>query len=150
MTNNNEIAQQKQDFELIRFEDAQENIYPEVIAELRNGRKQSHWMWFIFPQLDGLGNSPTTKRYSIKSVEEAKAYLDHPLLGKRLLECFAILVGVQNRTAEQIFGYPDYLKLQSCVTLFSIVDPLQEVFTQVLGKYYNNKKDQRTIDLLNN
>ena len=150
MTNNNEIAQQKQDFELIRFEDAQENIYPEVIVELRNGRKQSHWMWFIFPQLDGLGNSPTTKRYSIKSVEEAKAYLDHPLLGKRLLECFAILVGVQNRTAEQIFGYPDYLKLQSCVTLFSIVDPLQEVFTQVLGKYYNNKKDQRTIDLLNN
>ena len=150
MTNNNEIAQQKQDFELIRFEDAQENIYPEVIAELRNGRKQSHWMWFIFPQLDGLGNSPTTKRYSIKSVEEAKAYLDHPLLGKRLLECFAILVGVQNRTAEQIFGYPDYLKLQSCVTLFSIVDLLQEVFNQVLGKYYNNKKDQRTIDLLNN
>jgi uncharacterized protein (DUF1810 family) len=149
MTNNNETSKQSQDFELIRFVNAQENIYPQVIAELRNGRKQSHWMWFIFPQIDGLGTSPTAKRYSIKSAEEAIAYLNHPLLGKRLLECFAILMEIQGKTAEEIFGYPDYLKLQSSVTLFSIVNPQEEIFAQVLEKYYKNKKDQRTIDLLN-
>lgn len=149
MANTNETAQNP-DFELIHFVKAQENIYPQVIAELRNGYKQSHWMWFIFPQIDGLGTSPTAKKYSIKSAEEAKAYLKHPLLGKRLVECFVILMEVQNRTAEQIFGYPDYFKLQSCATLFSIITPKQEVFVQVLGKYYENKKDQRTIDLLSN
>ena len=136
------------DFNLNRFKEAQEFIYPKVISELREGNKQSHWMWFIFPQIEGLGKSMTSIRYSIKSSEEARAYLNHPVLGPRLLECSAILLDVPGKSANEIFGFPDNVKLQSCMTLFSIVFPEEQVFAKVLAKYFKNIKDQHTIEIL--
>lgn len=149
MSKKYDSEKREHDFELIRFIEAQEIIYNKVIIELRNGHKESHWMWFIFPQIEGLGTSLTAIRYSIKNIEEAKAYLNHPVLGPRLLECTAILLDIQGKSADEIFGFPDYLKLQSCMTLFSIVSPPESVFAQVLEKYFKNKKDDRTIDILN-
>lgn len=136
------------DFNLQRFVTAQEKLYETVVAELRNGDKQTHWMWFIFPQIDGLGTSTFAKLYAIKNIEEAKAYFNHPLLGARLLECSEILLSIKNKSANDILGFPDYVKLQSCMTLFSLVFPLEKTFTNVLTKFYNNERDVRTTEIL--
>ena len=136
------------DFNLQRFVTAQEKLYETVVAELKNGDKQTHWMWFIFPQIDGLGTSTFAKLYAIKSIDEAKAYFNHPLLGARLLECSQILLNIKNKSANDILGFPDYVKLQSCMTLFTLAFPSEKTFSDVLTKYYNNEKDIKTIKIL--
>ena len=135
-------------FDLQRFVDAQAPVYARVLAELRRGQKQSHWMWFIFPQCNGLGHSSTSKLYAIKSVAEAKAYLSHPVLGARLVECCEALMQVENRSAAEIFGSPDDLKLRSCVTLFAHTTATGSVFERVLEKYFQGARDGTTIGLL--
>jgi uncharacterized protein (DUF1810 family) len=136
-------------FDLNRFLEAQEGVYRGALAELRQGQKRSHWMWFIFPQLEGLGHSPTTQYYAIKSLEEARAYLDHPVLGQRLHECAQVLLEVEGRSAMDIFGYPDILKLRSSMTLFACVaDEPGSLFDHVLEAYYDGEEDARTLDLL--
>ena len=134
--------------DLGRFLRAQEHDYARALAEIRGGQKRTHWMWYIFPQLDGLGSSPTSKHYSIKSAEEAKAYLAHPLLGPRLLECAEAALRVEGRSAEEIFGSPDDLKLRSCATLFASVLPPGSLFHRLLEKYYPAGPDPRTLRLL--
>ncbi len=135
--------------DLDRFVRAQEDDYEQALAELTSGRKESHWMWYIFPQFDGLGFSSTSKRYAIKSVEEAKAYLAHPLLGPRLLACAGVVVRTEGRSAHDIFGSPDDMKLKSCATLFASVSPDGSVFDQLLAKYYRGERDPKTLRLLN-
>jgi uncharacterized protein (DUF1810 family) len=130
---------------LNRFIEAQQNIYPQVLKELHAGKKTSHWMWFILPQIEGLGNSSTAKYYSIKSIKEAKEYIDHPILGKRLLECSNIIVKIEGKSVEDVFGYPDNLKLKSCMTLFNFVSPEQKVFEIVLKKYFSGEEDEQTL-----
>lgn len=142
-SSNNQI-----DFDLNRFVVAQENVYQTVISELNTGNKQSHWMWFIFPQIDGLGTSTTARFYSIKNIDEASAYLNHPIVGKRLLECSAILLTINDKSADDILGFPDYVKLQSCMTLFSITFPQEKIFKEVLGKYYKDQMDEKTIKII--
>jgi uncharacterized protein (DUF1810 family) len=134
-------------YRLERFIDAQEPVYPQVLAELRRGEKRSHWMWFIFPQYAGLGRSETAQYYAIQSLDEARAYLAHPLLGTRLRECVAILLELQERTAEEIFGYPDVLKLHSSLTLFELASD-DDLFIRVLDKYYGGERDPATLRLL--
>ncbi|MCI0685534.1 MAG: DUF1810 domain-containing protein [Gemmataceae bacterium] len=134
--------------DLGRFLRAQEDDYAQALAEIRSGRKRSHWMWYIFPQIDGLAFSATSKHFSIKSVEEARAYLDHPVLGPRLLECAEAVVGVDVRSATEIFGSPDDLKLRSCATLFACVSPPGSVFDRLLAKYYGGERDAKTLQLL--
>jgi len=136
------------DTSIARFVKAQENIYAQVVKELQNGKKASHWMWFIFPQIEGLGLSATSKYYSIKTIAEAKEYLQHPVLGKRLLECSTILLQHEGKSAENIFGYPDYMKLQSSITLFNFIDPRSMVFSNMLAKYFDSGKDLKTIKIL--
>jgi uncharacterized protein (DUF1810 family) len=135
-------------FDLSRFVQAQEETYAQALRELRLGRKQSHWMWWIFPQLDGLGFSPITKRYSIKSEDEARAYLMHPALGPRLIECADAILSVEGKPAREILGSPDDLKLKSCATLFSHVSPPGSVFRQILDRFYSGESDAATIRLL--
>jgi uncharacterized protein (DUF1810 family) len=132
---------------LERFIKAQENIFEQVTAELAAGDKQSHWMWFIFPQIVGLGITVTANYYAIKSLDEAKAYLQHPILGRRLLECCQILLRLQDRTAKQIFGFPDVLKLKSSMTLFFAVSD-NDLFQKILDVYYKGEKDKRTLDII--
>jgi uncharacterized protein (DUF1810 family) len=134
--------------DLSRFITAQEPIYAHVLAELRSGQKRTHWMWFIFPQIAGLGFSSTSKFYAIKDLEEARQYLNHPVLGKRLVECAEIVLGIEGRTISEIFGYPDDLKLKSSMTLFAIATRKNPVFTQVLAKYYRGERDLRTLQQL--
>lgn len=135
-------------FDLERFVRAQAPIYADALAELAAGCKQSHWMWFVFPQIEGLGFSETTKRYSIKSIDEARAYLAHPLLGARLLECTRTVLALDGRTATEVFGRPDDMKLQSSMTLFAAVSPVASVFSDVLEKYFEGQRDPRTVALL--
>ena len=135
-------------YDLNRFVRAQEDDYERALAEITSGQKRTHWMWYIFPQLDGLAFSPTSKRYSIKSVEEARAYLDHPILGPRLLDCAEAVLAVEGRSATEIFGSPDDLKLRSCATLFACVAPPGSVFDRLLGKYYQGARDGKTLELL--
>jgi uncharacterized protein (DUF1810 family) len=135
-------------FQLRRFEIAQETVYPQALSELRAGEKRSHWMWFVFPQLDGLGSSRTARTYAIKSRDEAKAYLVHPVLGARLKECCDAILQVNGRNVSQILGYPDDLKLRSSMTLFSAVAADDRIFEEVLAKFFGGKADQRTLDLL--
>ena len=123
-------------FDLQRFVDAQDPVFEQVCRELADGRKRSHWMWFIFPQLRGLGHSPTAVRFAISGRAEAAAYLQHPLLGARLDQCCRLVSFVQGRTAEQIFGYPDTLKLQSSMTLFAQAAPSNPAFPEILQKYF--------------
>ncbi len=123
-------------FDLQRFIDAQEPIYVRVLTELRRGRKTTHWMWYVFPQMRGLGQSPMSDRYGISSEDEARAYLQHPVLGPRLRECVSIVNGIEGHSAHDIFGYPDDLKFHSCLTLFSSVAPDDEVFSTALRKYF--------------
>jgi uncharacterized protein (DUF1810 family) len=134
-------------FELERFLGAQASSYYQALGELRAGRKRTHWMWFIFPQLAGLGHSSTAMHYAIRGLEEARAYLGHPVLGPRLRECAEAVRAVEGRSASDIFGYPDDLKLRSCMTLFAAVEP-GAVFSRVLDKYYQGKPDERTLQLL--
>jgi uncharacterized protein (DUF1810 family) len=134
-------------YNLSRFVRAQEDDYDQALSEITSGSKRTHWMWYIFPQIDGLAFSSTSKVYAIKSVAEAKAYLDHPILGPRLLECAEAVVRVEGRSATEIFGSPDDLKLRSCATLFACVLPPGSVFDRVLGKYYGGKRDGKTLHL---
>ena len=133
---------------LSRFVQAQKGVYEQALSEIKRGPKRSHWMWFIFPQLDGLASSATSRMYSIKSLEEAKAYLDHADLGQRLIECADAVVRVQGRSVTEIFGSPDDLKLRSCATLFECASPTTDVFDRLLEKYYRGSRDNRTLRLL--
>jgi uncharacterized protein (DUF1810 family) len=135
-------------YDLNRFVQAQEDDYVLALAEIRSGQKRSHWMWYIFPQFDGLGHSSTSKRYSIKSVAEAEAYLRHPMLGPRLLECCEATLSVEEQSAREIFGSPDDLKLRSCATLFARVSPAGSVFDLLLDKYFQGGRDDRTLRLM--
>jgi uncharacterized protein (DUF1810 family) len=129
--------------DLHRFRDAQDRVYDSVLAEIRAGDKRGHWMWFIFPQIRGLGSSPTAQHYAISGRDEARAYLDDPVLGPRLLECTAAV----ERLGRQMFGFPDDLKLRSSMTLFARVADDPRPFEAVIERYYDGP-DQRTIDLL--
>jgi len=133
---------------LDRFVDAQEGIYDTAVAEIRNGRKSSHWMWFIFPQLAGLGRTSTAVYYAIRDIEEARAYLDHPILGPRLIECAEAVLAVKGKSAHEIFGTPDDLKLRSSATLFAQVSLPGSVFHRILDRYYRSEPDPRSLDLL--
>jgi uncharacterized protein (DUF1810 family) len=133
---------------LTRFLDAQAPIYGQALAELQAGRKRSHWMWFIFPQLAGLGHSSTARFYAIGSKEEAQAYLTHPTLGPRLIECAQALLQHEGKSATQILGTPDDLKLRSSATLFAQLTPANSPSAQILKKYYNNEPDPKTLELL--
>ncbi|OBB64239.1 DUF1810 domain-containing protein [Mycobacterium sp. 852014-50255_SCH5639931] len=135
-------------FDLQRFVDAQAPVYRNVVEELRSGRKRSHWMWFVFPQLRGLGGSPTAVHYGISSLEEARAYLGHELLGPRLRECARLVDAVQGRSVADIFGSPDDLKLRSSMTLFARAADDNEEFLAVLDKYYDGRQDQLTLERL--
>jgi len=135
-------------FDLGRFTSAQEGTYGSVLAELKRGQKRTHWMWFIFPQIDGLAHSTTSKYYAIKSLEEARQYLNHPVLGTRLLECAETVLTVEGRSVSEIFGYPDDLKLKSSMTLFAYVADPRSVFVRILDKYFQGERDVRTLDLL--
>jgi uncharacterized protein (DUF1810 family) len=135
-------------FDLNRFLRAQEDDYDDALQEIKNGQKRRHWMWYIFPQIDGLALSSTSKYYAIRSIEEARAYLAHSVLGPRLLECAEAVVGVEGRSARSIFGTPDDLKLRSCATLFACVMPAGSVFERLLAKYYGGGRDDRTLQLL--
>ncbi len=134
--------------DLMRFIEAQADDYARALSEIRSGRKRSHWMWYIFPQFDGLGFSSTSKRYAIKTFAEAEAYLAHPILGPRLVECAEAALGVEGKTATQIFGSPDDIKLKSCATLFAHVSPDGSVFQRLLDKYFQAKRDERTLQLI--
>jgi len=131
-----------------RFVQAQADDYEQALNEIRSGRKHSHWMWYIFPQFDGLGFSSTSRRYSIKSVAEAEAYLSHPVLGLRLLECAEAVLAVEGRSAFEILGSPDDLKLRSCATLFACASPAGSVFDRLLDKYFQSGRDGKTLRLL--
>ncbi len=137
-------------YDLGRFVAAQDagGTYSRAVAELRRGRKTSHWMWFVFPQIAGLGQSPTSRTFAISSLEEARAYLAHPVLGPRLIECATIVAQAQGRTAEQMFGGIDALKLRSCVTLFLRADPGEPVLGQVLDRYFDGRPDPATDRLI--
>jgi uncharacterized protein (DUF1810 family) len=134
-------------FDLNRFVMAQEPVIGRVFGELRNGRKASHWMWFVFPQLAGLGFSAMSQRYAIASLDEACAYLAHPVLGPRLTRCVELVLGVDGRSAHDIFGGPDDLKFHSCVTLFDEASP-NGAFEQAIEKYFGGRPDPATLDLL--
>jgi uncharacterized protein (DUF1810 family) len=135
-------------YDLARFVRAQQRDYEQALSEIRSGRKVSHWMWYIFPQFDGLGVSATSRQYAIKSVAEAEAYLRHPVLGPRLLESAQATVEVEGRSAYEVFGTPDDMKLQSCATLFASVSPAGSVFQQVLDRYFRGEPDHTTLRLL--
>jgi uncharacterized protein (DUF1810 family) len=135
-------------FDLKRFVDAQARVYDTVVDELRGGRKRSHWMWFVFPQLRGLGSSPTAERYGISSLDEARAYLRHEVLGPRLRECTRLVNQVRDRSAAEIFGSPDDLKLRSSMTLFARAADDNGDFLALLDKYYGGQQDQLTLKLL--
>ena len=134
-------------FDLKRFVDAQAPVYPRVLAELRQGEKQSHWMWFIFPQLAGLGHSPMAQRYAIGSRDEAVAYLGHAVLGPRLAECTALVNAVEGRTIREILGSPDDLKFHSSMTLFGAVS-MEPEFAAAIEKFYRGTPDRKTLQRL--
>ncbi|WP_026260913.1 DUF1810 domain-containing protein [Spirosoma luteum] len=136
------------DRELKRFLEAQSSDYNRALGEIRNGKKQSHWMWYIFPQIAGLGFSETAKFYALHNLEEARDYLAHPVLGSRLIEISQALLTIEGKTANQILGSPDDMKLHSCMTLFSRVEPANPVFKAVLDRYYGGNPDQRTLALV--
>lgn len=133
---------------LDRFLEAQSSVYETALAEIRAGEKRSHWMWFVFPQLDGLGSSAMSRRYAIRGRAEAGAYLAHPVLGARLIECFEALLGLHGRSAHEILGSPDDMKLRSSATLFAAVSDPDSVFHRLLGKYYRGEGDPHTLRLL--
>jgi uncharacterized protein (DUF1810 family) len=133
---------------LARFLQAQEPVYRQVLDELRAGRKRSHWIWFIFPQLAGLGHSAMAQRYAIASLAEARAYLADPVLGARLRECSELVLAIEDRPVQDIFGSPDDVKFRSCMTLFNRADPGEAVFARCLRKYFDGEEDSQTLRLL--
>jgi uncharacterized protein (DUF1810 family) len=135
-------------YHLERFVDAQASVYPDVLDELRRGRKTGHWIWFIFPQIEGLGRSAMSQEFSIASLDEARAYLAHAFLGARLRECAELVLAAEGRTADQIFGPLDAMKLRSCVTLFHRAAPDEAVFAQVLDRFFDGVADRATDALL--
>jgi uncharacterized protein (DUF1810 family) len=142
-------AQQSDDpFDLSRFVQAQAETYEHALSEIQSGRKRTHWMWYIFPQIDGLAFSSTSKYYSIKSTDEARAYLDHPVLGPRLRQCAEAALATADRSATAIFGNPDDLKLRSCATLFASISASGSVFQRVLEKFFEGVSDPKTLIIL--
>jgi uncharacterized protein (DUF1810 family) len=144
-----------EDFSLERFITAQEPVKDRVSSELRNGEKKSHWMWFVFPQIEGLGSSPTAQTYAIRSLDEAQAYLSHDVLGRRLREWTKLVLEVEGKSAQQIFGYPDYLKFRSSMTLFDLAEREAQdransdgLFRKALEKYYSGRPDEQTLRIL--
>jgi len=135
-------------FNLQRFIDAQEPLYEVVLSELSAGMKRSHWIWFIFPQIHGLGKSPAAQKYAITSRSEAAAYLEHETLGYRLRECTNLVLAVKHLKIEQILGHPDYLKFRSCMTLFDEVAEDNDIFLTSLRKFFNGKPDLATLEIL--
>jgi uncharacterized protein (DUF1810 family) len=135
-------------YNLSRFVEAQERVYDRVVDELKSGFKRSHWMWFIFPQIRGLGSSPMAQIYAISSLDEAKAYLRHPILGARLRECVRLVNGVDGRTRHEIFGSPDDMKFHSSMTLFALADPQEPLFAAALQKYCGGVSDSATVERL--
>jgi uncharacterized protein (DUF1810 family) len=133
-------------FDLQRFVDAQERVYGQVRAELRAGRKTSHWIWFIFPQIEGLGHSAMAQQYAIASAAEVEAYLKHPVLGPRLVECTRLVLDVEGRSINAILGHPDDLKFRSSMTLFSHVAQDHPIFTDALRKYFGGEPDRATLE----
>ena len=138
------------DTTLQRFLDAQNDDYERALAEIKNGRKQSHWMWYVFPQIQGLGFSPMVKLYAISSLDEAVSYLNHPVLGSRLIAISKALLSIEKKTALQIMGSPDDVKLKSSMTLFSALPDADPVFQAVLDKFFAGSPDQRTLDIIKN
>lgn len=134
---------------LQRFLDAQDKDYPIALSEIKNGKKQSHWMWYIFPQIEGLGFSEISKFYAIKNIHEAEEFLNHPVLGKKLIEICNELLNLETNDARKIFGNPDYLKLLSSMTLFSSLHNTNSVFQKVLNKFFKGKKDEKTLQIIN-
>lgn len=143
-----QMSQRSNDFELNRFLDAQNAVYDRVRSELRSGKKRTHWMWFVFPQIDGLAASSTARFYAIRSKAEAVAYFENPVLGTRLRECVSLILMHTDRTATDIFGSPDDLKLRSSLTLFNATQPREELFQSALQQFYHGEPDGRTLDLL--
>ena len=135
-------------YDLNRFVEVQQLNYSDAVSELRAGQKRSHWMWYVFPQIAGLGHSPMSERYAIRSEDEARAYLAHPVLGPRLIECAEAVLAIENRSAREIMGSPDDLKLRSCATLFAHISPEGSVFHRILDKYYSSEPDPGTFQLL--
>lgn len=134
--------------DLARFAQAQADSYSQAVRELRVGRKLSHWMWFVFPQFDGLGASATSRRFAIKSLEEAREYLRHPILGPRIRECTTIVNSHDGLTARLIFGMPDDMKFSSSMTLFELASASQSVFASALEKFFCGQRDARTLELI--
>lgn len=135
-------------YNLNRFLEAQETKFQDALSEIRNGKKQTHWMWFIFPQIDGLGMTETTKFYAIKDITEASLFVQYPVLGKRLIEITKALLDIEGKTANEILGKPDDRKLKSCMTLFGSLKGANPIFQKVLDKYYEGTKDEKTLQLL--
>ncbi len=135
-------------YRLERFARAQEGVIGQALAELRAGRKRSHWMWFVFPQIAGLGFSPMAREFAISSLAEARAYLEHPLLGPRLRMCTQAVNGLEGRTAEEIFGYPDHMKFRSSMTLFARATEDNREFVEAIGKYFGGEFDPLTLERL--
>jgi uncharacterized protein (DUF1810 family) len=148
MGNSNNSREANDPYDLSRFLRAQDVDYERAVVEIKSGQKRSHWMWYIFPQIDGLGVSSLSKRYSLKSLDEARAFLQHPILGPRLLACAEAVASVEGRSATEIFGSPDDLKLRSCATLFACVSSPGSVFDRLLAKYYRGRRDGKTLQLL--
>jgi uncharacterized protein (DUF1810 family) len=136
-------------FNLQRFVDAQESVYAEVLAELKAGRKRTHWMWFVFPQLAGLGSSPMARQYAVSGMPEARAYLAHPILGRRLIEGIQAMLQHSQQSPRQILGEIDAVKWRSCLTLFSAADPSGRVCDAALDQFYAGQRDEATMRLLN-
>jgi uncharacterized protein (DUF1810 family) len=135
-------------YDLERFVRAQSDNYDQALTELKEGRKRSHWMWYVFPQIDGLGFSSMSKRYAIRSLDEARAYMDHTVLGERLVECAEAALDVDGKSASEIFGSPDDMKLKSCATLFASVTPPDSAFARLLDKYFRGERDGKTLHLI--
>lgn len=135
-------------YKLDHFLPAQEFLYPQVLLELEQGKKRTHWMWFIFPQLLGLGTSSRAVRYSLRNLDHAKAYFEHPLLGKRLLECAGLLELHIGKSAHEIFGTPDYLKLHSSLTLFALASEPNSIFHRLLKQFFGGRLDESTVEML--
>lgn len=140
--------EQNDPFNLGRFITAQQGIYDQALSELRAGKKRTHWMWFIFPQIQGLGTSTTAKRYALQNRHEALGYLNHPVLGERLLECTETILDIEGRSVTEIFGFPDDVKLRSSMTLFESVAEPDSVFALVLEKFFHGNRDGMTLQLL--
>lgn len=134
--------------DLQRFKDAQKNDYELALREIKSGRKRSHWMWYIFPQIHGLGRTSISEYFSIKNLQEARDYLKDPVLGTRLVEISKALLDLSTSDPQAVFGSPDDLKLRSCMTLFEKADPENPVFGKVLDRYYNGQRDQRTLEIV--